>query len=335
VARSPVRVGVIGAGSVAQIAHIPAWKRSAHADLVAVCDPDQARAKAVARKFGIPRVDADFEDLLRSGEVDAVDICAPNHLHAPIAVAALRSGVDVLCERPLATSGKEAESMVQAARKAGRILMCALNSRFRRDVQILRQFVSKGELGRVFYGKVGWLRTGNSYGRKSDSTAGASGVLLDLGVQALDLCLWTIGYPRVEAVSASLHRRRSTQVEDAAVALLRIKGGAVVTLEVSWSPTLERDINYLRLIGSRGSAELDPLRIHKEMHGNLVNVTPSVASPRNVYKKAYAEEIEHFVDCIRRRTKPLSPGEQGLSLMRVVDALYASAEAGREVKLSS
>ena len=79
---------------------------------------------------------------------------------------------------------------------------------------------------------------------------------------------------------------------------------------------------------------LSPLRIHKEMHGNLVNVTPAMESPRDVYKQSYAHEIEHFIDCVRRRGKPLSPGEDGLALMKIVDALYASADAGREVALS-
>ncbi len=333
-ARSPVRVGIIGAGSVAQIAHIPAWKRSAHVELVALCDPDKARGKAVARKFGIPRVDVDFEDLLRHGDVDAVDICTPNHLHAPIAVAALGHGTDVLCERPLARNSEEAAAMVQAAQKADRILMCALNSRFRRDVQILRQFASKGELGKIFHGKVGWLRAGASYGWKTKKATAGGGVLLDLGVPALDLCLWTMGLPRVETVSASLHRPRANTVEDSAVAMLRLKGGGVLSLEVSWSPNLKHDVSFLQLIGSTGSAELDPLRIHKEMHGNLVNVTPSLESPRNVYKQSYAQEIGHFVDCIRRRSKPLSPGEQGLQLMQVIDAMYESAAAGREVRLT-
>ena len=224
--------------------------------------------------------------------------------------------------------------MVQAAKKAERILMCALNGRFRRDAQVLRQFVQKGELGRVFYCKAGWLRKGSNYGWKSKKAAAGGGVLLDLGVQVLDLALWILSDARVEAVSASVHIGSGKQsVEDAAVALLRLKGGAVVTLEVSWSLNLQRDVAYLDLFGERGAAQLTPLRIHKEMHDNLVNVTPAMDSPRNVYKQSYAAEIEHFIDCIRRRGKPVSSGEDGLYLMRVVDALYASADAGQEVPL--
>jgi predicted dehydrogenase len=328
-----VRVGVIGAGSIAQIAHIPGWKRCAHVELVAVCDPDRARASAVARKFSIPRVETDFEDLLRNGEVDAVDICTPNHLHAPIAVAALQSGSDVLCERPLARNAAEAQSMVEASRRYDRILMCALNSRFRRDVQILRQFVAKGELGQVFHARVGWMRRrhgGESDRWKADRGTAGGGVLLDLGVPAIDLCLWVMGHPAVEAVSGAVHRPRQDRVEDSAVGMLRLEGGSVITVEVSWSHILEKDVDWFQLFGSRGAGRIQPLEIHKEMHGNLVNVTPQVASTRNVYKLSYAQEIEHFADCVRRRTQPMSPGEHGLALMRLTDAIYASAEAGRE-----
>ncbi len=332
--KKTLRVGMIGVGNVAQVAHIPAWKRSPHVDLVAVCDPNQARARAVARKFGVPRVETDFEDLLRAGELDCVDICAPNHLHAPIAIAALTAGLDVLCERPLARDAHEARAMVEAAQNAERILMCALNGRYRRDVEILRQFVAKGELGEVFFAKAGWLRKGTQYGGwKGEKAAAGGGVLLDLGVQALDLALWTMGAGAIHSVSASVHRRRQKDVEDAAFGLLRLASGGVLSLEVSWSFSVERDIAYLELFGERGAARLTPLKIHKEMHGNLVNVTPELASPRNVYKQSYAAEIDHFVDCVRRRARPVSPGEDGLELMRVVDALYASAAEGREVVL--
>ena len=332
--QKPLQIGVIGLGSVAQVAHIPGWARlRPDVQLAVVCDEDKARLRAVAQKFGVPKAVADFEDVLRDDSIDAVDICTPNHLHAPMAIAALRSGKAVLCERPMARNGREAESMVKAAEKAERVLMCAMNNRFRADAQILRTFIQKGELGELFHIKCGWLRRGETYGWKAERAMSGGGAVLDLGVQMVDLALWLAGGPAVATVSAQVHRARADAVEDSGVALLRHKGGAVVTVEVSWSLNIERDVAYLHAFGTRGAALLSPLRIHKELHGSLVNVTPAIDSERNVYRQSYEREIEHFVACIRGSKAQLSPGEDGLAIMRLADAIYASAKSGREVTL--
>lgn len=334
VAQKPLQIGLIGLGSVAQVAHIPAWTRlKSEAQLAVACDEDKARLHAVTRRFGIPQAVTDFEDVLRDDSIDAVDICAPNHLHAPMAIAALRSGKDVLCERPLARNSREAESMVKAAEKAGRILMCAMNNRFRSDAQILRTFIRKREIGDLFYIKTGWLRRGTTFGWKAERAISGGGAVLDLGVQMLDLALWMAGDREVATVSAQVHRRHPDAVEDAAVAFLKLKDGSVVMLEVSWSLNIERDIAYLHAFGTRGAGVLSPLRMLKEMHGSLVNVTPAIEAPRNGYKQSYDREIEHFVACIRRGETQVSPGEDGLAIMRIADAIYASAKSGREVAL--
>jgi predicted dehydrogenase len=233
----------------------------------------------------------------------------------------------------MARNSREAESMVEAARGAGLVLMCAMNNRFRNDVQILRRFVQKGEIGDLFLIKSGWLRRGESYGWKAKHAMSGGGVVLDLGVQMLDLALWLAGGREVASVSAQVHRPRPASVEDAGVALLRFKDGSSVFLEVSWSMSIERDVTYLHAFGNRGTASLNPLRIHKELHGSLVNVTPAVESPRNVYKQSYAREIEHFVACIQGEDELMSSGEDGLAILRIVEAIYASAESGKEVSL--
>jgi predicted dehydrogenase len=337
VVEKPLRVGLIGVGSVAQVAHIPAWLRlKSQAQLVVACDEDKARLHAVAGRFGIPETVTDFEEVLRDESVDAVDICAPNHLHAPIAIAALRAGKDVLCERPLARNSSEAESMVRAAESSGRMLMCAMNNRFRADAQVLRAAIQKREIGDIFYMKCGWLRRGTTYGWKAERALSGGGAVLDLGVQMLDLALWLAGSRQVETVSAQVHRQRPDAVENAAVAMLRLAGGGVITMEVSWSLSIEKDIAYLHAFGGRGAAVLNPLKVLKEMHGDLKNVTPAIESPvRNLYQQSYQREIEHFVACIRRGETPISPGVDGLQVMRIADAIYASARSGREVALNS
>src|SRR5213592_2412165 len=137
---------------MAQISHIPALKRTEGLELVALCDRDAEKAGRVAQKFQIARSHTRIEDLL-DDDIDAVDICTPNFLHAPMATAALEAGKHVLCERPLARSGDEAQQMLKAARKSDRVLMCAVQHSFRADAQLLRKFIDKGDLGEVFFAK--------------------------------------------------------------------------------------------------------------------------------------------------------------------------------------
>ncbi len=335
-ARKSLRIGLVGVGAAAQINHIPALKRTEDVEIVALCDRDPEKTARVAQKFGIPRCYGRIEELLSDDEVDAVDLCTPNFLHAPMATAALEAGKHVLCERPLARSADEASAMVRAARKADRVLMCAVQHRFRPDAQLLRTFVAKGDLGEIFYAKAGWLRQRTEWDsdewRRQKRESGG-GVVLDLGFQMLDQALWILGGPKVESVTASVHRSKKGEVEDSATAFLRLASGATLTLELTWGLLMEKDFAYLNLFGSGGAALLNPLRVHKGMHGNLVNVTPAMETQRNQYKHSMEAQVAHFAESLRRGTKPMGSGEEIVPVMELMDAIYRSADQGKEVRL--
>lgn len=334
--RKTLRIALVGVGAAAQVSHIPVLKRIEDVDLVALCDRDGEKAARVATKFQVPRSTSRLDDLLADDAIDAIDICTPNFLHAPMAAAALEAGKHVLCERPLARSGDEARSMVKAARKADRILMCSVAHRFRPDAQLLRRFVDKGDLGQIFYAKAGWLRLRTQWDSdewRAQKRESGGGVVLDLGFQMLDLSLWVLGNPKVESVTASLHRQKKGEVEDSATAFLRLGDGATLTLEVTWGLLMEKDFNYLNLFGSGGAALLNPFRVHKGMHGALVNVTPALDTARNQYKQSIEAQIDHFAESLRKGQKPMGEAEEILPVMELIDGIYRSAEQGKEVKL--
>jgi predicted dehydrogenase len=336
VARKTLRIGLVGVGAAAQINHIPALKRLEGVEIAALCDRDPEKASRVAQKFGIPTAHVRFDDLLADDSIDAVDLCTPNFLHAPMASAALEAGKHVLCERPLARSADEASAMVRAAKKADRILMCALQHRFRADAQLLRKFVDKGDLGELFFAKAGWLRQRTEWDsdewRRQKRESGG-GVVLDLGFQMLDLSLWIMGHPAVASVTASVHRSRKGEVEDSATAFLRLENGATLTLELTWGLLMEKDFAYVNLFGSGGAALLNPFHIHKGMHGTLVNVTPNLETSRNQYKHSIEAQLSHFADVLRKGAKPMGTAEEILPVMELMDAIYRSAEQGKEVRL--
>ena len=335
-ARKNLKIGLVGVGGTAQVNHIPALMKVEGLELVGLVDRDPEKAQRVAQKFGIPVSGDRVELLLDMEDLDAVDICTPNFLHAPIAIAALEAGKHVLCERPLARSAEEAAAMVKAAKKADRTLMCAVQHRFRADAQLLRKFVEKGDLGDVFLAKAGWLREkaewdSDEWRRMKRESGG--GVVLDLGFHMLDLALWVLGQPKVESVTASVHRNRKGEVEDSATAFFRLAGGATLTLELTWGLLMEKDFAFLNLFGSGGAALLNPFRVHKGMHGTLVNVTPALETPKNQYRQSMEAQVAHFADALRSGKKPTGSGDEILAVMELMDAVYKSAEIGKEVKV--
>lgn len=333
-----LKIGIVGTGAIAQIAHIPIWKRISDVELLAVCDINKNKARWIADKFGIQHVFEDVGELLKIEEIEAVDICTPTQSHTPIALDALSGGKHVLVEKPMARNYEESKRIVDCARKYDRKLMVGMNVRFRQDAVILNTFTKNGELGEIFYAKTGWLRRKEKMVNRTwfaEGEISGGGVFMDLGIQMLDVGLWLMGNHKAESVKATTYNKiTQLKVEDSAAAFIRLVNGATLTVEVSWTLLSEKDFFYTNLFGTKGGALLNPLRIHKELHGNLVNVTPSKEeSPMNIYKKSYENELRHFVHCLRNGRELASSGEENLERMRIVDAVYESAKTGREVEL--
>ena len=332
-ARPPVRVAVLGAGSIAQIVHLPILTRMRGVQVVALADRDALTARTIARRFEVPAVATDFEQVL-TDDVDAVVVCTPSNRHEDHVRAALRAGKYVLCEKPLALTPESVASLLEEP-GADERLVVAMNQRYRPDAVALRQFVAGGELGDVYYLRTGWLNRFRPRGRtwrERKATAGG-GALMDLGLQMLDLALWTLGYPEPERVSSHMYARPESDVEDAAMLVVTLAGNRVVNLECTWNLPGRRDRQYLNVLGSTGSGSLSPLAVFKELPAGLVEVTPSVPAAReNPFTASYRNELAQFVETVRGQRAAASPREH-LVLMRLVEAAYRSAQERREIVL--
>lgn len=330
-----IRLGVVGLGWVSQVFHLPVLSKCEDVELVAVCDKDKSRAKMIAERFGISRYYNDYEQMLATEDLDTVDVCTSTDAHLPVTVASLEAGKNVFVEKPIARHYEEAVRMAEAAKKNKKILMVGMNNRFRPDTMILKSLIEKGELGRIFYAKAGWLRklsTDNRWMTQKDKSGG--GVFLDLGIVMLDLVLWMMGFPPVERASAKMYMHKTKAVEDSCIVFLEMKYGTAIMLEVSWSFQAAQDFFYCEFFGSDGSAMINPLRIHKQLHGNLVNVTPvKTETPYNLYKKSYENELKHFVGAARGLHQVISTSEEAVQRMKVVEAVYLSAQKGKEIHI--
>jgi predicted dehydrogenase len=332
-ARPPVRVAVLGAGSIAQIVHLPILSRMRGVQVAAIADRDAHTARTIAKRFEVPAVTTNFEDVL-TDDVDAVVVCTPSNRHEDQVRAALRAGKYVLCEKPLALTAKGVASILEEP-GADERLVVAMNQRYRPDAVALRQFVAGGELGDIYYLRTGWLNRYRPRGRtwrERKSTAGG-GAFMDLGLQMLDLALWTLGYPTPERVSSHMYSRPGSEVEDAAMMVVSLEGNRVVNLECTWNLLARRDRQYLNLLGTSGSGALSPLTVMKEMPAGLVDVTPAVPAAReNLFTASYRNELVQFVEAVRGERTPEPPREH-LVLMQLVEAAYRSVAEGREVVL--
>ena len=331
-----LRVGIIGGGAISQVAHLPVLKKLRTIELPAICDTDLPKARALADRFGIKDAFDDIEDLLRYEALDAVVICSPNHLHESHILAALSAGLHVLVEKPLAMSAASAQRIVRAAEKRGRIVMVGMNHRYRPDVQIVRGFVQGGELGTIESVRGSWhvfrpSRAHLGWRQRRDQAGG--GAMLDLGLSILDLGLWLGGNPAPARVSASLDAGKDRSVEQSGSAMVVCENGMSLFVDVTWRHLGEGERFGVGLRGSKGTAAINPLTVWKELHGVPVDVSPTGSVGReNAFTASYRAEWAHFVAAVAGDAKVPSLQEH-VVLHRVVDAIYRSAQDGRDVVL--
>jgi predicted dehydrogenase len=332
----PIRFGIIGTGAIAQVAHLPLLSKLKDVEIVALCDTDLPKARALSNRFGISTVYDDIVDMLRDAKPDAVVVCTPNHLHEVHASAALSAGVHVLCERPVAMTSAGVEKLVAAQKKADRILMAGMNHRFRSDVQAVREFLRGDELGEVRSVRCGWYtyQPPHVLGWRIYGPQAGGGAMQDLGLPLIDLALWLSEYPKPIAVSAHLgHTKTNGDVEQDGCALIRCEDGSSIFVDVSWNHVGDREMLWLDMMGSHGSAGIGPLRVFKEINGKPVNVTPTGATGReNAFTVSYRGELAHFVAAVKGEVEPAGLDDQ-IELHRLMEAIQRSAAEGCEVTL--
>lgn len=352
----PLRVGIIGMGGIGET-HLKAYRQIEGVEVVALADPAEARLNLMAATYGVADKYTDYHDLLARTDIDAVSVGTPNALHAPVTIAALESGKHVLCEKPLARSGAEGDTMVQAAVKAGRVLQVCFNHRQRGDVQVLKDYIDTGAMGRIYHAKAFWMRRSGIPGMGgwfTNREMAGGGPLIDLGVHILDMALYLLGEPEVISVSAATYAELGPrgrggwlgktlvgdggyEVEDLATAFVRLGDGATLLLEASWAVYGKNADDFgVTLFGTDGGADInvknygweDTLTIYTDTGG-----VPSELRPRVRRGEGHVATVRNFVDAISGGDWSAHTGREGLRRAQIIDACYQSALEGREVSL--
>jgi len=329
------RVAVIGLGSVAQLVHLPNLLKIKNAEITGVAEVNRNRLYSVAEKFNIKKCYADYNELLKSNDADAVIISTPTHLHKRIAIDCLNSGKDVLVEKPLARNSSEGREIIDCAKKNNRKLMVGMNLRYRPDSMLIRSLIDAGEIGDPFYIKCGWIRKQSSSEKwfsKREEAGG--GVILDLGINLIDLALWLADYPKAVSISTKNYHHHSRNLEDTSVSFLRCENSVLINIEASWTLAEEKDTFYANIYGTKGSVAANPFKVIKVLEEEQIDLGSTfLETPTEAFKKSYLNELKSFIGAIRGLNPVFSSGEEALHLLKIAEAMYKSAEEEIEIKI--
>lgn len=344
-----LRIGVVGAGNIARHGHLPAYKQCSNCVPVAVCDLDLDRAKQLAADFGIEEVYSSVEEMLEKANIDAVDICTWNNAHAPVLIAAANAGKHVMCEKPLAMNLSDALLMEKAVKDNDIVFFLAVPSRFGYENMYARDLLERGELGEVYYAKTSNIRRrGTPTGWFTDKKTSGGGPVIDIGIHRIDAAWYLMGNPKPVRVSANVFNKigdyqtkgvgrwqgtpcpdNKFDCEDSGAGSIHFENGAVMLFEASWAINAPEKSETL-ICGTKAGLSLEPLTVYGERNEYLSTDKITVNPANDKFKL----EIEHFADCVLNGIKETKyPIEQAVDMQRMLQAIYDSADQGKEIVL--
>lgn len=348
-----LKLGIIGMGTIGNV-HAGAFQATGESELAAICDCDEERISHHGEKFEVKARFTDYRDLLKT-DVQAVVVAVGNRLHCEVAVAALEAGKHVLLEKPMAMNASEGERIAKASVEAKKVLQMGMVRRQDPSAQVVRDYIKRGDFGEIYHIRAVLLRhrgipgLGGWFTTKAES---GGGPIIDLGVHWFDLGMWVSGLWNPTAVSAKTYAKFGPRmaeyryvgmwagppkldgvfdVEDFAAGLVRFGDKATMSFEISWAANAQAD-GYLDIVGDKGGARLmdgKPLQILTEQNERPVSVSPFFRTDANTFEA----QARSFIAACRGEAPPAASAREGVTVMRLLDAIYRSSADNREVAI--
>ncbi len=337
-----IKVGIIGCGKIAQVRHIPEYSANPHAQVYGFYDINQERARELAERFG-GKAYASYEDLLADPQIEAVSVCAANHAHAEISIAALKAGKHVLCEKPMAITLEQCEAMVEAAERSGKYLMIGQNQRLAKAHKKAKELIEQGAIGKVLtfrtiFGHGGPETWSVDPGKNTwffDKTKAAMGAMADLGIHKTDMIQYVLGSKivRTQAVLTTLDKRDATGsligVDDNAICIYQMENGVIGTMTASWTYYAAED-NTTVIYGTKGELRLydDPKYSVQQINADGTRIDYQIDQIQTNDNQTASGIIDLFVECLVEKKQPEISGANVLHAMKAVFASIDSSAKG-------
>jgi len=342
--KEKIKVGIIGSGFIAEH-HVNAYKRLPNVEIVGISSILKDEAKALMKKYGISgQALLDYRNLLNL-DLDVVSLCIPNFLHESIGIAALEAHKHILVEKPLARTVQEGKNLLKTAQKSGKSVYYCENNIYAPTFQKVKEIIKEGALGSIYMGRGKEQHSGphSEWFYKQEPSGG--GALIDLGIHDIALLRWYLD-SQVEKVfcqTSTIQPDRGKfgicEVEDSAVGILYFPNGSQVVIEESWNAPGGYDMK-IELYGTNGQIIADPCRMtpitaySETGYGYAIEKASSTSGwtypvPDEAYTFGYPQEIAYFMKCIEKDENPLTPGNFGLEILHIVEAMYKSANSGK------
>lgn len=347
-----LKIAVIGCGTIANNAHIPAYMKNPKAEITAFCDIIPERAEKAVKDYGVGRAVTDYHELLNDPELDAVSVCTPNNVHSTISIDFMRAGKDVLCEKPAARIYSEALEMQKVRRETGRLLNIGVCNRFNTSVNRIKKLIDQGRLGEVYHVYISFRSHRSIPGLGGAFTTKAiagGGSLIDWGVHFLDIVMYCCGDPKPLTVSGQAFSKLGKDIEnytyvdmwagppvkdgiydvDDSVAGIIRTAGPTITLNGAWAQNIGRDEMFIDFIGDKAGIRLDygaGFTMWSAEDGALIETKPKFAMTNH-----YENEIDSFLDCILEGKTNAADIDNAVITSQIMQAIYDSSDNGREI----
>ncbi len=345
-----LRVAIIGCGGIAQT-HLKVFQDMPEVEIVAGVDIDPKRLTFMESNWGVTKLYKDWKQMLKEVQPDAVDVCTPNGVHAAPSIDASKAGCHVIVEKPMGMTPKECQQMIDAAKKAGKVLVVGFQFRYHPATEYLVQAREEGQYGEILFMKCQALRRRGipNWGVFGQKKLQGGGPMIDIGVHIIETAHYIMGQPKPVAASGNIWTYMGNKpskvvsqwpdwdyktytVEDLAIGQIRFENGALLQIEAAFAAHLKQNVFNLSFMGEKGGGNWDPAEIYTDRHGAMVNESPSWL-PTTEFAALFVKKLQNWVDGCLKGTPVRAPGEAGLVVQKMLDGVYRSAEAGKEVKI--
>lgn len=347
-----IRIGMIGVGQIGK-QHCENYSKIPGAEMVAIADLNEPEAKRVAAQYQVPDVYTDFRQLLNRDDIQAVDVCLHNNLHAPVTIEALRAGKHVYCEKPIAGAYVDGKAMVDEAAQCRKYLSIQLSTLFTKEAKVAKRLIDAGRLGRIYHARSTGYRRRNrpfvdGYGTPAfvQKQISAGGALIDMGVYHISQILFLIGQPKVQRISGKVYqetgmnpeRRKESgyNVEELGLGFIKCAGGVTLDILESWAIHLN-PFDGSSVVGTEGGIRLEPFSYHttfEDVEGDMtfdLSHTDWRWHQCNPDEDAHDSAQAHWVAALQGRVPLVPTAEIALATMLISEGIYLSDRLGHEV----